>query len=156
MEWKLHQLLELSPLPEKEKGKGRRLTLNKLSDLLQKHKVIDSRIRDSIRLFVDIRNKAMHGAHIKSTDAAKVIVSGLAVLRDVETSIYQFLTPSEVKPITHQEVQEAGEARYRVTTIVPYLDKPERRIYIMDMNELDSFLEGYEEYAEYVISIERI
>lgn len=156
MEWKLHQLLELSPLPEKQKRKGRRLTLNKLSDLLQKHKVIDSRIRDSIRLFVDIRNKAMHGAHIKSTDAARVIVSGLAVVRDVEASIYQILTPSEVKTITNQEEEEARTAQYRVTTIAPYVDRPEMRVYVMNMDELDSFLEGYEEYAEYVVSVEKI
>lgn len=156
IEWKLHQILELSPLPEEDKGAGRRLTLRRLSAFLNRNRIVDDRLESALLTFADIRNKAAHGSSIDVGDAARVVASGLSLLRELDTVAYQFLIPQEVLTISHQEEQESREARYKVTTIVPYVPQPERRTYMMNMEQLDTFLEGYEEYGEYVISIERL
>ena len=45
--------------------------------------------------------------------------------------------------------------RYRMTTVVPLVKNPKRNTYILDQDGLDSFLDGYEEYAEFIVAIEK-
>ena len=66
------------------------------------------------------------------------------------------LRPVEKVVIPSEEVDGYAAARYRVTTIVPLVDNPTRNTYILDQSELDSFLEGYEEYAEFIVGVERL
>jgi hypothetical protein len=47
-------------------------------------------------------------------------------------------------------------ARYRVTTVVPLVEKPIKNTYVFDQDTLDSFLEGYEEYAEFIVAVEKV
>jgi len=39
-------------------------------------------------------------------------------------------------------------------TIVPYVENPQRRVYLLTQEELDAFFEGYSEFAEFAISLE--
>ena len=48
---------------------------------------------------------------------------------------------------------EYRNAQYRLTTLVPLVDKPLKNVYIVDQEELDEFLEGYNEYAEFVVEL---
>lgn len=45
------------------------------------------------------------------------------------------------------------KAKYRVTTLVPLVNNPVKNVYVVDQEELDEFLEGYNEYAEFIIEI---
>jgi hypothetical protein len=56
--------------------------------------------------------------------------------------------------ITKQELDEFQNASYRLTTMVPYTKNPER-VYIFSQDELDAFLDGYSEYAEFITRLER-
>ena len=66
------------------------------------------------------------------------------------------LQPVEKDVITPPEVDRYRSAMYRVTTIVPLVENPTRNIYLFDQEALESFLEGYEEYAEFIVSVEQI
>jgi hypothetical protein len=55
-------------------------------------------------------------------------------------------------PPPEQRVQR--DARYRVTTVVPLVTHPTRNMYMVNQEALDSFLEGYDEYAEFLVAVE--
>ena len=62
----------------------------------------------------------------------------------------------ETEKIAPEEEELFRNALYKVITIVPYVENPEKRIYTLNQDQLDEFLEAYNEYAEYLISIEKI
>jgi hypothetical protein len=45
---------------------------------------------------------------------------------------------------------------YRLTTIVPLVENPERHVYKMTQEELDDYFDGYTEFAEFAVGLERI
>jgi hypothetical protein len=94
----------------------------------------------------------MHGEDIRYMDARQITEAGAALLEVLRT----LTNPVEKVVITADEVTDYEDARYRVTTVVPYVAGPERRTYVFTQDELDSFLEGYQEYAEFVVSLEKM
>lgn len=62
----------------------------------------------------------------------------------------------ETKIITNAEVDIYRSSRYEVITIIPLTENPKKKIYILNPEELDEFLEGYGEYAEFVISVKQV
>jgi len=66
------------------------------------------------------------------------------------------LEPESKQVITKEEREMYFDARYKVETIIPLVEKPERRIYTFTQEGLDMFLEGYLEYAEFLVKIEKI
>jgi len=56
--------------------------------------------------------------------------------------------------ISKQEEQHYSGAKYKVTTITPYHDEPYLSTYILDKKGMDELLEGYQEYAQYVVGVE--
>lgn len=49
-----------------------------------------------------------------------------------------------------------GVLKYQVITVIPLVENPVRNVRILDQEGLDVFLEGYDEYGEFLISIEKI
>jgi len=47
-------------------------------------------------------------------------------------------------------------SKYRVTTIIPFKESPVMNIYLFTREEFDNFLEGYDQYSEFVVSVEQI
>jgi len=64
--------------------------------------------------------------------------------------------PVKSEIISSEEVREYGDAQYCLTTIIPLVENPKRNTYIVDQETLDNFLEGYNEYAEFIISVEKL
>ena len=61
----------------------------------------------------------------------------------------------ESKSIGSDEVDIYLSSRYRVTTIIPFKENPIMNIYLLNKEELNDFLEGYDQYAEFLISVEQ-
>jgi hypothetical protein len=61
----------------------------------------------------------------------------------------------ESKSIGSDEVDIYLSSRYRVTTIIPFKENPIMNIYLLTKEELNDFLEGYDRYAEFLISVEQ-
>lgn len=58
--------------------------------------------------------------------------------------------------ITIQKRDEYFDAKYLVKTVIPHTKEPVMNTYIFSQGDLDSFLGGYGEFAEFIISIEKI
>jgi hypothetical protein len=46
-------------------------------------------------------------------------------------------------------------SRYRLTTIIPLKENPVMNVYLFTKEELDTFLEGYDQYTEFLVSVEQ-
>ena len=62
----------------------------------------------------------------------------------------------ESKAIGSDEVDIYQTSKYRVTTIIPFKESPVMNIYLFTREEFDNFLEGYDQYSEFVVSVEQI
>ena len=61
----------------------------------------------------------------------------------------------ESKTIGRDEVDIYLSSKYRVTTIIPFKENPVMNIYLFTKEELNDFLKGYDQYAEFLISVEQ-
>ena len=100
----------------------------------------------------------MHGEDIRDVDARQIINTGCDLLEFLEHTLRNYASthPFEKKAIASKELDEFRDARYRLTTVVPYVEKPEQRFYVLDQEELDAFLDGYSEFAEFMVRLEKI
>jgi hypothetical protein len=107
---------------------------------------------------VGISNRAIHGEDIRDVDARQIINTGGDLLEYLDWAIreYPAMNPVEKKVITQQELDEFLNARYRLTTMIPYTKNPQERVYLVNQDELNAFLDGYSEFAEFIVRLERI
>jgi hypothetical protein len=61
--------------------------------------------------------------------------------------------PTESKKVGQDDIEKYRNAHYRITTLVPLVNDPIKNVYVVDQEELDEFLEGYNEYAEFIIEV---
>jgi hypothetical protein len=111
----------------------------------------------ALRDVIAICNRAIHGEEIRDTDARQMIDTGVDLLRVLDRTVreYGLLHPVDQAVITPEERDSLQQARYRLTTVIPYTENPQRRVYVVTQDELDVFVEGYAEHAEFMIALER-
>lgn len=81
---------------------------------------------------------------------------------DDNTGCYRGPTPilypivSE-KVITNNEAESYYQAkRYRLTSIIPLVENPKKVVRELTQEQLDKLLEGYHEYAEFIVELVEI
>lgn len=135
----------------------RRLSLGRLVDNLVRREVLSPSVASALRDVIALANRAVHGERVEPAAAEQLAVLGVRLVHEVQQLyVERVLRPVETVVISTDEVNEYSTSRYKVTTVVPLVENPTRNTYILDQNALESFLEGYEEYAEFVVSIERV
>lgn len=135
----------------------RRLSLSRLVDNLIRKEVLSPSLASALREVIALANRAVHGERVESADAEQLAVLGVRLIHEVQhLYVERILRPFETVVITGNEVNKYSTARYKVTTVVPLVENPTKNTYIFDQNALDSFLDGYEEYAEFIVSVEKL
>jgi hypothetical protein len=61
----------------------------------------------------------------------------------------------ESKAIGTSEVDIYLSSKYRLTTIIPLRENPVMNVYLFTKEELDDFLKGYDQYTEFLVSVEQ-
>ena len=46
--------------------------------------------------------------------------------------------------------------KYKVKTVIPYVEEPIKNEYIFTQDELDNFLDNYNEFAEFLVEIKQL
>jgi hypothetical protein len=135
----------------------RKTSLGRLVDGLVQAQVLKRPVAGSVRDVIDLANRAVHGERIEANAAEELAILGVRLLHEIQQAYSeQLLEPLEKEVITPQEVDYYRSAKYRVTTVVPLVENPTRNIYVFDQEAMESFLNGYEEYAEFIVRVERI
>lgn len=147
--------LYLSSTPDAKQRK--QFSLNRLVSTLVQSEVLPTQLSVPVREVVYLCNRAVHGEYIRPDDAKRIVDIGIQILQHVAWITEEFITkPTETKPISPSEIETYMDAEYRVTTVVPLVENPYSNIRILDQEGLDKLLQGYNEYAEFLINIERI
>ena len=135
----------------------RRNSLGRLVDVLVQRQVLRGPVASSVREVITLANRAVHGERIEPSAAEGLAILGVRLVHEIQqTYLEHLLQPVEKDVITSPEVNRYRSATYRVITIVPLVENPTRNIYLFDQEALESFLEGYEEYAEFIVSVEQM
>ena len=111
-----------------------------------------------IRNVLDLCNRAIHGEAIRAEDAESVIDAGTELLQAFERLLteYGVAHPVDKTTITRGEVDAYQAAQYRVVSVIPLVDAPQRVTYSLTHDELESYFDGYFEFAEFIVSVERV
>jgi len=132
-------------------------SFRQLTDELNKLNVVPHESILTLKGISNLTTRAIHGEYIKDEDAIKIAQSGIKVLNTLN-EIYQELAykPIEKTTISMDDVESYEQAKYRVTTIIPYVENPIKNVYIWDRDTLYDFLADSGDFAEVPISIEKI
>lgn len=128
-----------------------------IRDLVAKEE-FGSEFGAALRDVIAICNRAIHGEDIRDVDARQIVDTGVDLLEALERNVrdYAATHPVETSIVTPAQRDDLQNGRYRLTTIVPLVDNPERRVYELTQDELNSFFDAYPEFAEFVVALENI
>jgi Domain of unknown function (DUF4145) len=133
-------------------------TLGRIIQGLAAHQALPQDLAASIRDVVAICNRAIHGEEIRSQDALVVAETGGELLEGLEQLAREYAAthPQAREVISEADVKAYQGAHYRLTTVIPYVDNPQRLTYVLSHEELEEFFEVYSEFGEFVVGIERL
>ena len=135
----------------------RPMSAGQLVNSLSTTEVLPKNIAQSVRQVISICNRAIHGEEIRQEDAKSVVEVGTSLLSELAFYVSDLvLKPIESAEIDQSVVNEFMSAQYRVTTIVPLVDQPKKEVRIVDQEGLDELIEGYNEYAEFIVDLRKV
>lgn len=124
---------------------------------LSKSRILPSEVIDPLRQVISIGNRAAHGQSIRTEDATAMIDAGTSLLERIYWHAND-LAEVEIEraEISQASVREYECAQYELTTITPTTKNPQKSVRVLNQDELDDFLDGYREYAEFIIGLRKI
>jgi hypothetical protein len=137
---------------------ARNVPLHHIISDLAAHEIIPRDLTPAIRDVVSLCNRAIHGETIRDVDVESMIDAGVELLRTFDRLVQGFgvAHPIDKTTITDTEMWAYRAAKYRIVTIIPLVKSPQRVTYILTHDELEDYFDGYSEFAEFVVSIEKI
>jgi|SRR3989344_3721725 len=140
-----------------ENGQGRQLSLSSILRRLEKSTAFDRQFISPIRNVIAIGNRAIHGEEVQKETAKNIVNIGIDLLQKLYRELYDLISkPTSSEAISVRERDEYLDSSYHVTTVVPLADEPYMNRYIFNQEQLDQFLENYDEFAEFLIEIKKI
>ena len=130
-----------------------------ISDL-QNSEIITVKKAKSLREITSICNRALHGEHISIESAKTIIDVGTQMMDDIYWEIElgsasgNIVSEEEIEPFDYETL--FYEKKYRLTSIVPLVEIPRKIVRELTQEQLDNLLDGYNEYAEFIISLEEV
>ncbi len=140
-----------------KKNERRPMSIGRMTQRLESNGQLPSYITGYLNEVISLTNRAVHGETV-SRDTAQDL-GGLGVrLLEVLRKIYleKISEPVQSFTITGADRDHLEESRYRVTTAVPSIDDPQINVRVLSQEGLDSLLDGYDEYSEFLVAIEPI
>jgi len=135
----------------------RHVGLSRLVSDLVRSGILPAQLSRSLQEVISLCNRAVHGEYVRPADAMSIIDDGIRILEKIDSILEEFIVkPVETQSLSPADVSAYGGATYRVTTIIPLVENPVRNVRILDQKGLYVFLEGYDEYGEFLVSIEKI
>lgn len=148
---------KLHRITHKDRDQKRPLSAGQLAYRLANEGILPSGIAGPTREVISICNRAVHGEDIRQQDAKSVVEIGAALLREISSSVHEYvIEPIKSTQIDPTTVDEFRNAKYQVTTVVPLIDTPYKNVRIVDQEGLDELLEGYREYAEFIVEVTKV
>lgn len=131
--------------------------LSRIINDLERSGDLSRDVAASLKEVLSIANRAVHGEFVKTESAEMLSLLGVRLIEEL-WGIYKdkVSDPSKSMPIDSAYLDNLRSSQYRVITAIPYTKKPVMNLRILDQEGLDELLEGYDEFAEFLVSIEPI
>jgi hypothetical protein len=131
--------------------------LSRMINDLERSGNLSRDVAASLKEVLSIANRAVHGELVTAESAEMLSSLGVRLIEEL-WDIYKekVSEPSKSVPIDATYLDTVRSSHYRVITAIPYTKKPVMNLRVLDQHGLDEFLEGYEEFAEFLVSIEPI
>lgn len=119
---------------------------------------IPQEMAGSLREVVAICNRAVHGESISDESATSILGVGADLLESLYWQSKEFIDGRVITEeiISSDEVDRRQNARYRLTTVVPLVNEPKLLVREVTQEQLEEYLEGYYEFAEFIVGLEEI
>ncbi|MFA5080515.1 MAG: hypothetical protein WC472_02725 [Candidatus Paceibacterota bacterium] len=131
--------------------------LKRAIEMLIRKNVIDSSLGALLNDVVTVANRAIHGEYVSEENAFKIIDLAIKVMSELDyVMLNKVFKSTKTDLITTKELEGYQNDNYLLKTIIPYANNPEIRTYNVNQAELSAFLEGLENVAEFLISLERV
>jgi len=156
IEKKLKSLLSVytKSLPERFM---KRISLRGMIHELSVKKIIEKDFEEALVEITDIANRAIHGEETSTENKEVLIATSVDILRKLDFLASSYALKLMKKQIINEKTYDQYEnSVYQLTTVVPYVNHPEKRVYKLDQAELTAFLNNYEEHAEFIIELKKI
>jgi len=136
-------------------NKNRPMSLGSIVQRLGSQEIIPQEITNPLREVIGICNRAVHGESISKDSAISVIGVGTDLLETLYWISKEFVSGRIIEEsiINHDELDENQNTIYRLTTVVPLVENPKKVVREVNQEQLDEFLDGYNEFAEFIIEI---
>ena len=150
-------LSKLYRVTHKEESAQRPQAAGQLIAKLSNSEIVPTDVARLTREVISLCNRAIHGEDIRQQDAVSVVEAGSTLLYELTFTASEYtLKPAEVIEITPSELDTFRSAKYRVTTVIPTVKTPKKNIRIVDQEGFAELMEGYENYAEFIVQVEKI
>jgi hypothetical protein len=132
------------------------MSLAVLSRELHHRGDLPAKLIESLRDVIVIADRAVHGEQVSQAAANNLANVGVKLLKELKMIYGEKVSkPEDTFIISDADRDRLMErTRYKVTTVVPLAEKPIVNVRILDQEGLDELLEGYGEYAEFLVAIE--
>lgn len=136
----------------------RQLGAGQMAHDLSRSGVLTPPLASTLSEVLSIANRAIHGELIRRDDALSLGMIGVQLIDELRELYFDTMTaPLETEVISPAERDELlDEKRYRVVTVMPLVDEPKRNVRILDQDALNDFLDEYNTFAEFLVSVEPI
>ncbi len=119
--------------------------------------IVPRGLSSAITGVVQLCNRAIHGEDIRTPQAKTIVDQGCQLLKYLYEQLSEFrLEPKDIQEINKEDIIKYRKAKYKVVTVIPYVDKPLRNTRILNQEAFDRLLEGYEEYGEFIVEVSKI
>lgn len=140
-----------------DEGEEKKVSLSTAIRFLVKKELVSQQIIAPLQDVIAICNRAIHGEEVKKETAESIINIGIDLLKKLHGSFYETISkPTKSEQLSPRERDDYTKATYHVTTVVPLKDEPYLNRYIFNQEQLDQFLDGYDEFAEFLVEIKKI
>ena len=136
---------------------SKKSSLGVMVSMAIKEELISSNIAEPLKEVITLANRAIHGENIKEDDAKTILNIGTSLLSNLYWHLQNtVLEPYKEEIISNEEVDEYSKSKYEITTIIPYVEAPVKNRRILTQEGLVNFLDGYNEFAEFIIEIKKL
>lgn len=134
-----------------EEPKSLGLTVQRLMN----QEIIAPDMARSLREVIAICNRAVHGESITESDASVIINVGTDLLEGLYWQVKDIISGRIISEevIDSSEVERYYKKNYQLTTIIPLVVDPKRVVREVSQDQLEDYLDGYYEFAEFIVDL---
>lgn len=127
---------------------------------LSNYEIISLKIGKSLTEVIAICNRAIHGENISEENADTIVSVGVDLLEEIYWLIQEQIVSGSIiseEIITNEDVDRYyNSKKYRLTSITPLVENPRKTVRELTQEQLDEILDGYPEYAEFIVELVEI